>query len=64
LRWLSLMLLVDIPWASRVWALPFLTALAPSERYWQQQGRNPNCSPIGHASYRCRCSAGLRSAPW
>jgi hypothetical protein len=41
LRWLSLMLLVDIPWAGRVWALPFLTALAPSERYWQQQGRRP-----------------------
>jgi hypothetical protein len=41
LRWLSLMLLVDIPWAGRVWALPFLTALAPSERYWQQQGRQP-----------------------
>jgi DDE superfamily endonuclease len=41
LRWLSLMLLVDIPWAGRVWALPFLTALAPSERYWQQQGRSP-----------------------
>ena len=33
LRWLSLMLLVPIPWAKRVWALPFLTALAPSERY-------------------------------
>jgi hypothetical protein len=41
LRWLSLMLLADIPWAGRVWALPFLTALAPSERYWQKQGRNP-----------------------
>jgi len=41
LRWLSLMLLVNIPWAGRVWALPFLTALAPSERYWQKQGRNP-----------------------
>src|SRR5215471_1593555 len=41
LRWLSLMLLVDIPWAGRVWALPFLTALAPSERYWQQPGRKP-----------------------
>jgi hypothetical protein len=41
LRWLSLMLLADIPWAGRVWALPFLTVLAPSERYWQQQGRNP-----------------------
>src|SRR5919107_1268896 len=26
LRWLSLMLLVPIPWAGRVWALPFLTA--------------------------------------
>ena len=41
LRWLSLMLLADIPWAGRVWALPFLTALTPSERYWQQQGRKP-----------------------
>lgn len=35
LRWLSLMLLVPIPWAQRVWALPFLTTLAPSERYYQ-----------------------------
>lgn len=33
LRWLSLMLLVPIPWAKRVWALPFFTVLAPSERY-------------------------------
>jgi hypothetical protein len=33
LRWLSLMVLVSVPWAGRVWALPFLTALAPSERY-------------------------------
>jgi len=33
LRWVCLMLLVPIPWAARVWALPFLTALAPSERY-------------------------------
>lgn len=33
LRWLSLMLLVEIPWAGRCWALPFLTALCPSERY-------------------------------
>lgn len=35
LRWLSLMLLVNIPWANRVWALPFFTILAPSERYHQ-----------------------------
>jgi hypothetical protein len=33
LRWLSVMLLVEIPWAQRVWALPFWTVLAPSERY-------------------------------
>jgi hypothetical protein len=39
LRWISLMLLVPIPWARRVWALPFLTVLAPSERYHQQRGQ-------------------------
>lgn len=39
LRWMSVMLLVPIGWAKRVWALPFLTVLAPSERYHQQQGR-------------------------
>ena len=39
LRWLSLMLLVPIPWTGRVWALPFLTALAPSERYYQSRVR-------------------------
>jgi len=39
LRWLSLMLLVEIPWAGRIWALPFLTALCPSERYYKQRGR-------------------------
>jgi hypothetical protein len=27
LKWVSLMLLVPVPWAQRVWALPFLTAL-------------------------------------
>ena len=37
LRWISLMLLVPIPWAGRVWALPFLTALAPSELYWKNR---------------------------
>jgi hypothetical protein len=37
LRWLCMMLLVPIPWAQRVWALPFLTVLAPSERYHQER---------------------------
>lgn len=39
LRWMSLMLLVPISWAERIWALPFMTVLAPSERYNLQQGR-------------------------
>ena len=39
LRWISLMLLTPISWANRVWALPFLTVLAPSKRYHQQQGK-------------------------
>jgi hypothetical protein len=34
LRWLSLMLLVNVSWAKRVWALPVFTTLAPSERYY------------------------------
>src|SRR5215211_5442894 len=38
LRWLGLMLLVPISWAGRVWALPFLTTLAPSERYCRERG--------------------------
>jgi hypothetical protein len=39
LRWVCVMLLVEIPWASRIWALPFLSALAPSERYAARRGR-------------------------
>jgi hypothetical protein len=39
LRWLALMLLVPLPWTQRVWALPFLTCLCPSQRYDEQRGR-------------------------
>jgi len=38
LRWLSVQLLAEIPWASRVWALPFLTMLCPSKRFWKDRG--------------------------
>jgi DDE superfamily endonuclease len=37
LRWVSLQLLVWVPWAGRVWGLPFLTVLAPSARYHAQR---------------------------
>ncbi|WP_228016364.1 hypothetical protein [Leptolyngbya ectocarpi] len=39
LRWLSLQLLVPIPWVQRTWGLHFLTVLAPSERHHQTQGK-------------------------
>jgi DDE superfamily endonuclease len=39
LRWVSLRLLVPIPWAGRTWALPFLSVLAPAERYDQEHQR-------------------------
>jgi hypothetical protein len=39
LRWISMMWLTPIPWAQRIWALPFFTVLAPSERYYQMRGR-------------------------
>ncbi len=39
LRWISLMLLTPIPFAQRIWALPIMTVLAPSQRYYEQRGR-------------------------
>ena len=39
LRWLALMLTVEVPWARRTWALPVLTCLCPSERYYEGRGR-------------------------
>ena len=45
LRWLCAMLLAEIPWAGRVWALPFLTVLCPSERYHQQRGQRHKTLP-------------------
>jgi len=41
LRWLSAMLLVKVPWADRVMALPFLTLLAPSKRFYAGKMRAP-----------------------
>jgi len=41
LRWISLMLLTPIPWAQRIWALPVMTVIAPSERYYETRGRKP-----------------------
>jgi len=45
LRWVSMLVLVPIPGAGRTWALPFLTARAPSERYTQERGRRHTAVP-------------------
>ena len=45
LRWVCLALLTPVPWASRVWSLPFLSALAYSERYAQEQGKRHKTLP-------------------
>ena len=39
LRWLSAMVLVDVPFAGRIWGLPVLTALTPSKAWSERQGR-------------------------
>jgi len=41
LRWLSLMVLTPLPWleSGRYWALPVLTVLCPSERFYTKQGK-------------------------
>jgi hypothetical protein len=45
LRWLSLMLLAEIPWTRRVWALPCFTVLAPSKRYHQKRHKRHKTLP-------------------
>jgi len=46
LRWLSLMLLVPIPWA-QLWALPFL---APSQRYHEQRNHRQAADGLGQTN--------------
>ncbi len=51
LRWVCVSLLAESPWARRVWALPFLSALAPSERYAKENRANATRrSPSGPGS--------------
>lgn len=45
LRWLCAMVLTEIKWAGRIWALPFLTALCPSERYHRDRGQRHKTLP-------------------
>jgi hypothetical protein len=44
LKWVVMAILVRVPWSRRVWALPFLTVLAPSEKANQKAGRRHKTS--------------------
>lgn len=39
LKWISMMLLLPLPWSSKCWALPFLTVLSPSEAANNKEGK-------------------------
>ena len=49
LRWVSIMLLAEAPWARRVWVLPFLTVLVPIRRYHEARV-SPSHTPIARDS--------------
>jgi hypothetical protein len=41
LKWVSMMLLVPVPWSRRLWALPFLTALCrPAEKHSRRRHKS------------------------
>ena len=61
LRWLRVMVLVPIPWVGWTWALPFLTVLAPSERY-HQKCRRVRSSPTGLVRCSDKYGGGSRNA--
>ncbi len=55
LKWLSLMVLVRLPWSHRVWALPFLTVLCRArqegqrQKVWRHHRRRPRRNQQGQA---------------
>lgn len=55
LRWVSMLVLVNIPFSERVWALPFLTVLATSEKTDQKLSRRHKTS-IDWIGQMIRCA--------
>jgi hypothetical protein len=62
LRWLSIMLLPEISWARHIWALPFLTVLAPSERYARKQAAAQEAHRLGAADHATGGTLASRAA--
>lgn len=44
LRWVNMALLVSVPWSPRIWALPFLSVLAPGKATNEREGRRHKTS--------------------
>ena len=65
LKWLSMMVLVRLPWSSRVWALPFLTVLCRArqdgqrQKVWRHHRRRPRQNKQGKAQAAARKKAAL-----
>ena len=57
LRWVCMALLVPVPWSQRVWALPFLTVLAPSKKTNLANGKRHKTSIdwVGQMIGQVRC---------
>ena len=64
LRWLSLMVIVPVPWACRRWALPFLTILAPSARWSEANGKRHKTLTAWARQAILQTNAGCPAANW
>ncbi len=63
LKWLSLMVLLRLPWSSRVWALPFLTVVCRAKqdgqrkKVWRHHRRGPRKNKRSRAKARAQKKA-------
>src|ERR1700727_460406 len=64
LRWLSLAVMLPVPFAGQRWALPFLTVLAPSARWSEARGRRHKALRTGRSRRYSKPNAGCRIAAW
>jgi hypothetical protein len=63
LKWVCLMLIVNLPWCNRPWALPFMTILAPSKKSNEIRGRKHKTS-IDWTIIAVRAIARWLKRPW
>ena len=63
LKWVSMMLLVPLPWSARPWALPFLTLVAPS-RAANEKASKPHRTTVDWAWRMVRRVSRRFARPW